>query len=204
MATPPEDLTGTNKFIPDFDLNNPPGIDQSRRFGDDHFRGIKNVLNNCFEFIAGKVTANHTELSYVKGVTSPIQTQLDNISAGTTFTFWVTGQAADGFVYLNTSDPGNDIISNTVRYFAVNVANAAAADRNGMAQFAVSINDGPFGAPSAAFFINSFGAGGLDDGWRSWEAQPTQTKVTFRFWAPSVIPNDTNYFFQFDMRTTKA
>ncbi len=58
-----EDLTGTNKFIDALVLSNPVGATDRKRTLDDHTRGIKNVLFNCFEFITGKITATHTEIN---------------------------------------------------------------------------------------------------------------------------------------------
>ena len=45
--------------------------------GDDHLRLVKTVLQATFPAVAGAVTPTHTELNYVDGVTSAIQTQLD-------------------------------------------------------------------------------------------------------------------------------
>lgn len=45
--------------------------------GDDHIRGIKTVLKTTFPNVSGAITPTHTELNYVDGVTSAIQTQLD-------------------------------------------------------------------------------------------------------------------------------
>jgi len=58
-----EDLTGNSKFIDDFVLSNPVGATDRKNILDDQLRGIKNVLNNCFEFITGAVTATHTEIN---------------------------------------------------------------------------------------------------------------------------------------------
>ena len=44
---------------------------------DNNFRHIKGVLKTDFPNITGAVTATHTELNYVDGVTSAIQTQID-------------------------------------------------------------------------------------------------------------------------------
>lgn len=61
-------------YISDLDASNPDGTDNAN-MGDDHIRGIKNVLVTTFPNISGVVTATHTELSFVSGVTSAIQTQ---------------------------------------------------------------------------------------------------------------------------------
>jgi hypothetical protein len=49
--------------------------------GDDHIRLVKLTLVNSFPAVAGAVTASHTELNYVDGVTSNIQTQIDSKAA---------------------------------------------------------------------------------------------------------------------------
>ena len=71
-----ENLNGTGKFIDSLVSTNPAGTDAKSQ-GDDHLRGIKNVVKNSFNFIKGAVTASHIELSYSKGLTGPIQDQLD-------------------------------------------------------------------------------------------------------------------------------
>jgi len=45
--------------------------------GDDHLRLIKSTLLATFPNVSGAVTPTHTELNYVDGVTSSIQTQID-------------------------------------------------------------------------------------------------------------------------------
>ena len=79
-----EDLTGT-KYIDDLNSSNPAAGDNVSE-GDDHIRGIKNVLKVTLPNITGAVTPTHTELNYVDGVTSAIQTQLGAITAND----WVT------------------------------------------------------------------------------------------------------------------
>jgi hypothetical protein len=54
-----------------------PTVADPRSEGDDHFRLIKKVLLLTFPNITGALTPTHTELNYVNGVTSAIQTQLD-------------------------------------------------------------------------------------------------------------------------------
>ena len=50
-----EDLTGADKFIANLNPANPVGSDD-KRDGDNHIRGIKNVLRNTFPNINGAVT----------------------------------------------------------------------------------------------------------------------------------------------------
>ena len=87
-----EDLTGT-KYIDDLVSANPAvGDDVSE--GDDHIRGIKNVLKLTFPSIDGAITATDTELNYVDGVTSAIQTQIDSKTTNATHSGEVTGATA--------------------------------------------------------------------------------------------------------------
>lgn len=60
-----ENLVGADKFISALVNTNPTGGDDKRE-GDDHLRGIKNVLKNSFPQVAGAVTATDSELSSVK------------------------------------------------------------------------------------------------------------------------------------------
>lgn len=62
--------------IAGFDTAKPAG-GESKAEGDDNFRHIKTVVKNCFPNVGGAVTADHTELSYMDGVTSAVQDQLD-------------------------------------------------------------------------------------------------------------------------------
>ena len=88
-----EDLTGSGKYIDDLVSANPAvGDDVSE--GDDHIRGIKNVLKLTFPSIDGAITATDTELNYVDGVTSAIQTQIDSKTTNATHSGEVTGATA--------------------------------------------------------------------------------------------------------------
>jgi hypothetical protein len=48
---------------------------------DDDLKGIKRALKETFPNITAAVTASHTELNYLDGVTGPIQAQLDALSS---------------------------------------------------------------------------------------------------------------------------
>jgi hypothetical protein len=81
----------TGTYISDLVTTNPvtgDGVNQ----GDDHIRLLKSTVKATFPNVAGAVTPTHTELNYVDGVTSAIQTQLDAKapSASPTFTGTVT------------------------------------------------------------------------------------------------------------------
>jgi len=97
-----EDLTGSGKYIDDLVSTNPTATDNVHQ-GDDHIRGIKNVLKLTFPSIDGAINATDTELNYVDGVTSAIQTQLDApVAKG-------DGSSADGQITLNCSQNSHGI-----------------------------------------------------------------------------------------------
>ena len=87
-----EDLTGT-KYLDDLNSSNPAAGDNVSE-GDDHIRGIKNVLKTTFPNIDAAVNATPTELNYFDGVTASIQTQLDAKVTNATHTGDVTGSTA--------------------------------------------------------------------------------------------------------------
>lgn len=66
----------TATYLNQLDPTNPLGSD-SKAQGDDHLRLIKQVLKNTFPNINAAVTVTPTELNYLAGVTSNVQTQLD-------------------------------------------------------------------------------------------------------------------------------
>ena len=68
-------------YISDLDAANPLSTDLKSQ-GDDHLRLIKAALKATFPNVTGAVTPTHTELGYVAGVTSALQTQID-AKAGT-------------------------------------------------------------------------------------------------------------------------
>ena len=54
-----------------------PGATDLKSEGDDHLRLVKSTLQATFPNVTGAVTPTHTELGYVAGVTSAVQTQLN-------------------------------------------------------------------------------------------------------------------------------
>jgi len=64
-------------FISDLVSTNPTSTDPKAE-GDDHIRLLKSTIKATFPNVSGAVTPTHTELNYVDGVTSAIQTQLDS------------------------------------------------------------------------------------------------------------------------------
>lgn len=71
-------------YISGLDSTRPTGADPKSE-GDDHLRLLKSTIKATFPNVAGAVTPTHTEINYVDGVTSSIQTQLDGKVAQATF-----------------------------------------------------------------------------------------------------------------------
>jgi hypothetical protein len=75
-------------YISDLVSTNPTSSDNLSQ-GDDHLRLLKSAIKATFPNVSGAVTATHTELNYVDGVTSALQTQLDAkavLASANTFT----------------------------------------------------------------------------------------------------------------------
>jgi hypothetical protein len=68
-------------YIDGLVITNPAGSDPKSQ-GDDHIRLLKSAIKSTFPNVTGAVTPTHTELNYVDGVTSAIQTQLDTLDTG--------------------------------------------------------------------------------------------------------------------------
>lgn len=78
----------TASYISQLDITLPTASDPKSE-GDNHFRLIKGVLKTQFpNFGTAAMTASHTELNYMVGVTSAVQTQLNAraLKAGDTYT----------------------------------------------------------------------------------------------------------------------
>ena len=71
----------TGTYISDLNSANPANTDGVTQ-ADDHLRLLKSTIKATFPAVTGAVLPTHTELNYVDGVTSAIQTQLDALSAG--------------------------------------------------------------------------------------------------------------------------
>lgn len=98
-------------YISDLVATNPTGAD-SRASADDHLRLIKAVLLATLANLDGAVTATDTELNYLIGVTSAIQTQLDAKLGKTNSNVAVSGLKTVGF--NGTYDNGNSGASKTI------------------------------------------------------------------------------------------
>lgn len=67
-------------YIDDLVATNPTGTDDVSD-GDNHIRNIKTALLNSFPGVTGAVTATHTELNQLDGVTVLVET--DELDGGT-------------------------------------------------------------------------------------------------------------------------
>jgi hypothetical protein len=90
----------TGTYISDLVTTNPTSSD-SKSQGDDHLRLIKSTIKTTFPNITGAVTPTHTELNYVDGVTSAIQTQIDSKGA-------IAGQTWTGNHNFTTQSAGDN------------------------------------------------------------------------------------------------
>ena len=129
-------------FIDDLNAANPTATDNVSE-GDDHLRGLKTTLKNTFPNVTGAINATETELNYVDGVTSAIQTQLDakadtdttyTASTGLTLTgtaFSVQPDLRDGITHVgrDTSDY-IQIDTATIRFY-INGVNVMSCDASG-------------------------------------------------------------------------
>lgn len=70
----------TATYISSLDATLPSAGDNFSQ-GDDHLRLIKSTVKATFPNVSGAVLPTHTELNFVDGVTSNIQTQINTLSA---------------------------------------------------------------------------------------------------------------------------
>src|SRR6478736_9118167 len=102
-----EDLTGADKFIANLNPANPVGSDD-KRDGDNHIRGIKNVLRNTFPNLNGAVTATDEELGSIGAkVSKGGDTMTGSLGIGI-----APGVALDviGEIRVNTNAPGPSVL----------------------------------------------------------------------------------------------
>ena len=98
-------------YISDLNASNPTGSD-GRNTADDHLRLIKSAVKTTFPNVSGAVTPTHTELNYVDGVTSAIQTQLDAKALSSGANAAIGGYKTVGF--YQEYDNGNSGASKTI------------------------------------------------------------------------------------------
>lgn len=97
-------------YISDLNSSN-PGSSDLKAEGDDHLRLLKSTIKATFPNVAGAVSASHTELSYVTGATSAIQTQIglkaNAASSSLTGVATLVGSGAAGAGDLTVSKAAN-------------------------------------------------------------------------------------------------
>lgn len=76
-----------------------PAVGDDVSEGDNHITLIKTTVKATFPNVAGAVTPTHTELNYVDGVTSAIQTQLDAKAALTDLSYITQNSKSADFTY---------------------------------------------------------------------------------------------------------
>lgn len=109
-----EDLTGGSKFIDDLVNTNPTAGDQKSE-GDDHIRGVKNVLLNSFPNITGAMTTTHTVLNLFASVTALASSDdvIDNFPSGTLMLFQQTAAPTGWTKQVVHNDKGLRVVSGT-------------------------------------------------------------------------------------------
>jgi len=158
-----EDLTGT-KYLDDLVATNPAAGDNVSE-GDDHIRGIKNVLKLTFPNVDAAVNATPTELNYVDGVTSAIQTQMDTKAplASPTFTGTV---AIPNIANLETA-----VAANTAK--VSNVTHTGDVTGSTALTIAVDAVDIPMLSATGTASSSTYLRG--DNSWSTVDALPSQT-----------------------------
>ena len=120
-------------YISDLVSTNPTTGDPKNE-GDDHIRNIKSAIKATFPNVSGAVAPTHTELNYVDGVTSAIQTQFNQLKPSWTTVSSTPYSAADGGWYLvrtNSSAIEIDLpAGSTGAIIRVKDADGAAGTRN--------------------------------------------------------------------------
>jgi hypothetical protein len=109
----------TASHISGFDTALPANSGDSG-LGDDNFRHIKTVLKTDFPNIGGAMTATHTELNVLDGVTSTVTTGVINFLAGADSSIQTQINANSALIATNIAD----IAANSA-LIATNIANIA-------------------------------------------------------------------------------
>ncbi|MCK5132059.1 MAG: hypothetical protein KAR40_07915 [Candidatus Sabulitectum sp.] len=147
-----EDMTGADKFIDVFVNTNPVGATDPKSQGDDHLRGIKNVLLNSFPNITGAITSTHTELNILDGatVTTAELNILDGVTADAAELNTMDGITAST-AELNTMD---GITASTVELNTMDGITASTAELNIMDGITGFIDDDSMATASATNFCS--------------------------------------------------
>ena len=118
----------TATYISGLDATKPAATDLKAE-GDDHLRLLKSTLKATFPNVTGEVTPTHTQLNYVTGVTSAVQTQLDAKAA-------LASPALTGTPTAPTATVG----TSTTQVATTSFVQAAIANVNAQSTVALSID----------------------------------------------------------------
>jgi hypothetical protein len=105
-------------FISDLIATNPTSTDPKAE-GDDHIRLLKSTVKATFPNVTGSVLPTHTELNFVDGVTSAIQTQLNGKAP-------LNSPALTGTPTAPTASPGDSSTQIATTAFVVSQAFSSA------------------------------------------------------------------------------
>lgn len=126
----------TALHIGTLDPTNPTGA-TSRKEADDNFRHIKEVLKRDFGNITGAVTATHTDLNRLVGVTADVQGQIDGKAS-------LASPALTGTPTAPTAAPGTNSTQLATTAFAqalaasINAVSGVTASSSVLASFTLS------------------------------------------------------------------
>lgn len=102
-------------YINSLNPSNPVGATDQKSQGDNHIRLIKSAILNTFANITGAVTATHTQLNLLSGITALASSDdvIDNFPSGTLMLFQQTA-APTGYTKQTThNDKGLRVVSGT-------------------------------------------------------------------------------------------
>lgn len=140
-----ETATHINQLV----ATNPDGSDPKYN-GDDHLRMIKSVLTTDFANIGGAVTATHTELNYVAGVTSAIQTQFTSVDTQLALKAPLASPALTGTPTTTTPSVGAGAAGQIASVDYVSAALASAATTAGLSSVTPGANLVPLASAGGA------------------------------------------------------
>jgi len=82
-----EDLTGSTVYIDSLVVTNPDGLTDQKSEGDNHIRGIKNVLKNTMPYVAGPISASDGDLSACTNFQETLSATTTEVTLATGATF---------------------------------------------------------------------------------------------------------------------
>jgi hypothetical protein len=129
-------------YIGQLDEANPPSGDPFQE-GDDQIRLIKKAVRQSFPNVTNAVTATHTELNFVAGVSSAIQTQINNRAP-------LASPAFTGVPTAPTAAPGTNTTQVATTAFVEARVTADAADESAALAAAVALAENAADAAAAS------------------------------------------------------